>query len=96
MSKKLQRPPCPICRDPNAFPLWIDEEPPPTCPNDPAWPRRSVQGICQHQLRKAKQAAELRRLTPDAFDNNGTMIPSESGRAWVNYMNANPGVRAVV
>jgi hypothetical protein len=32
--------PCPVCGDPNAFPIWIDEALPPTCPHDPAWPRR--------------------------------------------------------
>jgi len=84
---------CPVCGDPNAFPIWIEDIPPPTCPNDPAWPRRSVEGICQHQLRKAEQATALRRITPDAFDANGTLIPSESGRAWRNYLTANPGIR---
>lgn len=81
---------CPVCGDPAPFALWIEAEPPPTCPDDPAWPRRSLHSICDRQLRKARQAAELRRLTPDAFDPNGTMIASESGRAWRNYINARP------
>jgi len=89
-------PPCPVCGDPSAFVLWIDDEPPPTCPNDPAWPQRTVIGICQHQIRRARQAAELRRLTPDAFDAAGTMIPSESTRAWRNYIEANPRKAVVV
>ena len=82
--------PCPVCGDPTAFPIWIDEMPPPTCPHDPAWPRRTVVGICQFQIRRAKQAAELRRITPDAFDAAGTMIPSEAARAWRNYMETKP------
>jgi len=86
----MPRYPCPICGDPNAFPLWIDSEPPATCANDPAWPRRSLHSICSVQIQRAKQAAELRRITPDAFDDNGTMIPGQSGRAWHNWINANP------
>lgn len=88
--------PCPVCGDPNTFPIWIEDKPPPTCPDDPAWPRRSLYSICQRQMQKAKQAAELRRITPDAFDENGTLIPSESARAWRNYMTANPGKPLVV
>jgi hypothetical protein len=92
----MARCPCPICGDPNAFPFWLENEPPPTCPQDPAWPRKSLNGICQYQIRKAEQAAALRKITPDAFDAYGVMIPSESGRAWRNYIAGNPGKSVVV
>lgn len=81
---------CPICGDPNPFRFWIDAVPPLTCPDDPAWPARSLHGICPRQLRRAEQAAERRKLTPDAFDKNGTLIPSEAGRMWENWFAANP------
>lgn len=87
---------CPICGDPQPFILWVDKEPPPTCPDDPAWPRRSFHSICSRQLRKAEQAAELRRLTPDAFDANGVMIAGQSARAWRNFIEANPSRKIVL
>jgi len=65
-------------------------------PNDPAWPDQSVIGICGFQIKKARQAAELRRLTPDAFDANGNMMPGQSGRAWKNYIEAYPISRIVI
>jgi hypothetical protein len=89
-------PACPICRDPNAFPLWLGADPPPTCPDDPAWPRRSLNSICPRQIAKRRQAAELRRLTPDAFDANGTLIPGRSGDAWRAYFAAHPRRRLVI
>ena len=87
---------CPVCHDPNAFPIWIDTVPPATCPDDPAWPHRSLNSICPRQLRKAEQSAELRRLTPDAFDANGVMIKGESGRVWENWCKAHPKRSVIV
>jgi len=75
--------------------LWRDARILESKPPVSAWPRKSVHGICSKQLRRAEQAAVLRRITPDAFDQNGTIIPSEAARAWHNYLSANPN-RAVV
>ena len=91
MNGGFTKPPCPVCGDPNQFPLWIDAAPPPTCPHDPAWPKRSVVGICAYQRRKAEQAADFRRITPDAFDENGNMLPEQLGRAIEAWADANPG-----
>lgn len=77
---------CPICGDPNAYPLWIDEEPPRGCPNDEldsdgliCWhsgaPRITNVTECAYQMTKARQAAEMRKRCPEAFDENGKMIP---------------------
>jgi hypothetical protein len=30
----------------------------------------------------ARRMVEMRRLVPDAFDENGVMIPDQGGRAW--------------
>lgn len=76
--------PCPICGDPNAYPFWLDDEPPAGCPQDDAWQTdRGVPVIrnvteCRYQMRKAFQAREFRRLVPDAFDESGK-IKSDPG-----------------
>lgn len=78
--RSMPRYACPVCGDPSAFPLWIDSEPPPGCPQDESamngGPRtiRNV-GECAWQRRKAEQAALFRRCCPDAFDENGNMKP---------------------
>lgn len=82
----MPRVPCPICGDPSAFPFWQEDAPPLTCPDDPAWPRRSLTGICEFQRRSAEHAAALRRRTPDAFDANGNMLPGQSARVWRDAM----------
>jgi hypothetical protein len=79
---------CPICGDPGPFVLWIDKQPPLTCPDDPSWPERSLNSICDRQLRSAEQAAARRRITPDGFDASGNIIPSEAARVWQNYVNS--------
>ncbi len=82
----MSRHPCPICHDPSTFPIWIGDDPPPTCPNDPAWPRRSLHSTCPQKIAQGVAEAERRRITPDGFDANGVLIPSESGRVWMNYI----------
>lgn len=78
--------PCPVCGNPNAFPIWIDDIPPPTCPNDPAWPERTVTGICDRERRKAEQAAEFRKLSPECFDENGKILPGKIGHVLNVYV----------
>ena len=86
---------CPICGDPNAFPLWIDPEPPPGCPDDAAWviegrtPEIRNIAECPYQRKMARQRAALRKLSPDCFDENGNMKPGRSAEAWGNYVRAN-------
>ena len=82
----MAREKCPICGDPSAFPFWLEDAPPLTCPNDPAWPRRSLRGICEEQMERAQRMAAMRRLTPDAFDPDGNMLPGWGARAWLAWM----------
>lgn len=81
---------CPICGDPQPFVFWLEDAPPPTCPDDPAWPRRSMHTICAHQMRKARQAAERRRLVPDAFDASGNILPGQIARVMRAVAAAHP------
>lgn len=75
----MGRPPCPVCGDPMAFPLgWYDAKPPEGCPQDHSWMEgrpRKINAVteCKWQMAKAWQAAEFRKLTPDAFDEAGKM-----------------------
>lgn len=75
--------PCPVCGDPNAFPLWIDDEPPPMCPHDPEWPDgpQSIRSVadCPFQRKRAEQRALWRKVAPDCFDQNGNMLPDRLG-----------------
>ncbi len=64
---------CPVCHDPHAYPIWLDSEPPNTCPNEPhLTPGR---GICAAKLNAARQAAAWRKAAPECFDANGNMLP---------------------
>ncbi len=76
--------PCPICGDPNAYPIWIDVMPPMGCPNDDELRetgRRSITSICETQIARARQAADWRKRCPEAFDGEGNII--EGGLAMV-------------
>lgn len=71
---------CPICGDPNAYPLWVDEKPPEGCPQDEAWHEGRPPQIrnvteCAYQMGKARQQAEWRKQFPDQFDENGKIKP---------------------
>lgn len=89
--------PCPICGDPNGFPLgWYDKEPPEGCPHDDAWlmrrERPTIRNVseCAYQLKKAWQAAEFRKLVPDAFDETGQMKPGQLARVLVAFGEKHP------
>lgn len=64
---------CPVCRDPNAYPLWLDSIPPAGCPNEPGL--MPGYGICAIKLADAKEAAMWRRVAPECFDDRGNMLP---------------------
>jgi len=94
--------PCPVCGDPNGFPIWIDVEPPAGCPQDETWHgdsrRRSINDVseCAYQRNKAWQAAEFRKLLPDAFDETGTMKKDRLADVLGAFGAAHPGKSLVV
>ncbi|MGD9539070.1 MAG: hypothetical protein AB7P52_17695 [Alphaproteobacteria bacterium] len=63
---------CPICGDPGPFVLWVDPEPPTSCPEG-AHVRNVTE--CRYQMAKAKQRAAWRKARPDAFDTDGNPKP---------------------
>lgn len=90
---------CPICHDPNAYPFWIDQDPPSGCPQDVdddgnlAWAnggQRRVVELCEWQRSRAWQAAEFRKLVPDAFDQNGKILPGQIVRVITAFGEAHP------
>lgn len=90
---------CPVCGDPNAFPIWIDDEPPAGCPRDDAWLMHGkapqIRNIteCAWQMKKAWQAAEFRKLVPDAFDESGKMKNGQLGRVLAAFHEEHPTAR---
>lgn len=85
MSERNYRFACPVCGDPNAYPFWIDENPPATCPND-----QSARTICSYQIRRGEQQAEFRRLLPDAYDENGNIKPGRGADVLLKWAQSNP------
>jgi hypothetical protein len=87
---------CPVCGDPSAFPFWGDPEPPEGCPHDDAWlmdgKRPEIKNVseCAYQRKKAWQAAEFRKLVPDAFDATGTMLPGQIARVLTAFNAKHP------
>lgn len=86
---------CPICGDPNAYPLWIGD-PPEGCAHDPSWHDGSVGRIknvtqCKYQMDKAWRQSEWRRLCPDAFDESGNILPGNIGRVLAAFAAEHPG-----
>lgn len=85
---------CPICGDPNIFALWVDPEPPAGCSQDMEnWGTpRAVKNVteCKWQMGKAWQAAEFRKLVPDAFDDTGKMKPGQLARVLEVFGKAHP------
>lgn len=76
--------PCPICGDPSAYPIWIDDMPPIGCPDDDILRetgRPSITSICERQMARARQGADWRKRCPEAFDAEGNII--EGGLALV-------------
>lgn len=96
MGSARPKPPCPVCGDPNAFPLWIDDSPPGGCAVDEAWHTglpKTIRNVteCPLQMGRARQSAEFRRLVPDAFDETGTMLRGQLARVLNAYANEHPG-----
>src|SRR5882724_11983537 len=86
---------CPICGDPNGYPIWVTPEPPEGCPHDMQWHgggRVSINSVteCQWQMGKAWQAAEFRRLVPDAFDQSGNVLPGQLARLLTEFARHHP------
>ncbi len=63
---------CPICGDPNGFPLWVDKDPPDFCPRDP-----DAKTMCTFQRMRAEQQAMFRKKCPDLYDENGNCKPGK-------------------
>lgn len=93
---------CPICHDPRGYPLgWYDADPPRGCPSDRAWlngGEPSIKSVseCSYQRDKAWQAAEFRKLVPDAFDGNGAIIPGQIGRVLEAFVAKHPTVKLIM
>jgi hypothetical protein len=87
--------PCPVCGDPHVFALWVDPEPPAGCSQDMEnWgTAQAVRNVseCAYQRKKAWQAAEFRKLVPDAFDGTGTMKRGQLARVLEAFATAHPG-----
>jgi hypothetical protein len=85
---------CPVCGDPNAYPIWVTDEPPEGCPDDMEnWGKPTrVRNVteCGYQMRKAAQRAEWMRLVPDAYDGHGNMLPGQLARVLLAYAKARP------
>lgn len=65
--------PCPICGDPNAYPLWIDKQPPTGCSEG-----EHVRSVteCTWQMNKARAEKARRQISPWAFDEAGNIRKS--------------------
>ena len=93
---------CPICGDQHVYKFWVDPRPPLGCPYDDDWQHDegepSVTDVtqCQWQMAKAWQAAEFRKLVPDAFDEVGTMRPGQLARVIEIFHEAHPEKRLVI
>jgi hypothetical protein len=87
--------PCPVCGDPYVFAFWVDPEPPAGCSQDMEnWgTSRAVKNVseCRYQMKKAWQAAEFRKLVPDAFDESGAMKEDQLARVLEAFAAAHPG-----
>jgi len=92
---------CPVCGDPHPYKFWIDTEPPDRCPHDPVeWgdgpPTIGNVSECSYQRAKAWQAAEFRKLVPDAFDQVGKMKFGQLARVLRAFADAHPGKGLVI
>jgi len=92
--------PCPICGDPSGFIFWVDPEPPGGCPQDMEnWGSpQAIKSVteCKYQMGKAWQAAEFRKLVPDAFDATGKMLPGQLARVLIEFGKKYPGKALVM
>lgn len=92
---------CPVCGDPNVFKLWVDPRPPLGCPDDDSWHEGGPPTIkdvtqCAYQMGKAWQAAEFRKLVPDAFDGSGAMKPGRLVDVLRAFGDAHPNKALVI
>lgn len=92
---------CPVCGDPHVYKFWVDPRPPEGCPDDDSWQEGracSVRNVteCRRQMDSARQAAEFRKLVPDAFDKTGKMKPKQLARVLEAYAAAHPGKAILV
>jgi hypothetical protein len=76
------------------FMFWVDPEPPAGCGQDmDNWGKsHAVKNVmeCKYQMGKAWQAAEFRKLVPDAFDSNGKMLKGELARVLLAFGEKHP------
>lgn len=90
---------CPICGDPNGFPIWIDEKPPTGCPHDENWHQTGVPAIldiCEWQKAKARQRADWRKHNPECFDKYGNILPGQLAKVLTEWQRRNPGEKLVM
>lgn len=92
--------PCPVCGDPSGFIFWVDPEPPSGCPHDMEnWDSpKAIKNVaeCKYQRGKAWQAAEFRKLVPDAFDASGKMLPGQLGRVLTEFGKYHPKAMLII
>lgn len=82
---------CPVCGDPKAFPLWIDDEPPDCCPIEMSEGIRiRVVTDCPYQMGKAKREATWRKLFPNQFDETGKIKPGGLAHIMTNWPKDQP------
>ena len=89
----MPRHPCPICGDPNVYPLWVDKEPPSGCPEGPHV--RTVTE-CRTQRARAEQQALFRRVAPECFDADGNMLPGRLGKVLEAAQAAQPDFKLIL
>ena len=82
------------------FMFWVDPEPPAGCGQDmDNWGTpHAVKNVmeCKFQMGKAWQAAEFRKLVPDAFDHDGKMLPNQLARVLTEFGKIHPGKALII
>ena len=70
--------PCPVCGDPNAFPIWLDANPPDRGPEDYTHDKGVTRaGDCTIHRTRAVAESIRRRCAPDCFDEAGALLPGK-------------------
>lgn len=70
--------PCPVCGDPNAYPMWLDKDPPDRCPEDYLRDEGVTSALrCKVQQSRALSESIRRRCAPDCFDDKGAILPGK-------------------
>jgi hypothetical protein len=66
---------CPICGDPNQYPIWLDQDPPDRCPTDlPDGDAVRDALHCPIQTTRARAESIRRRCAPDCFNEAGDIL----------------------